>query len=88
MELISLPLDDEEGVWFEGYLKDGEGRELPGAGDTVIMRGLARGDPTFLLEHGKDIAGRKIDGVSWATLRESLQRGQGHDTAQADVLMS
>lgn len=88
VELINLPFDDVENAWFEEYLKDGKGRTLSGASDTIIMKGLATGNTTFLLEHGKNIAGRKIDGVNWATIRESLQHGPGLETGSLDVSMS
>ena len=88
VELINLPFDDVENAWFEEYLKDGKGRTLSGASDTIIMKGLATGNTTFLLEHGKNIAGRKIDGVNWATIRESLQNGPGLETGSLDVSMS
>ncbi|MCJ1466516.1 hypothetical protein MMC07_005136 [Pseudocyphellaria aurata] len=88
VELINLPFDNVENNWFEEYLKDGKGRTLSGASDTIIMKGLATGDSTFLLEHGQSIAGRKIAGVNWATIRESLQHGPGIDAGSRDVLMS
>ena len=88
VELINLPFDDIENTWFEEYLKDGKGRTLSGAGDTIIMKRLATGDSTFLLEHGKNFAGRKIDGVNWATIRESLQHGPGIEAESMDVIMS
>ena len=72
IELISLPLDDAENDCFEKYLKEGKGRTLPGASDTIIMRELAKGDSNFLLQSGKKVAGRKVAGVNWATLQESL----------------
>lgn len=70
VELISLPLDEAEKAWFEDYLQDGKGRTLFGSGDTIIMRRLATGDSTFLLENGKKMAERKVAGVNWATLGE------------------
>lgn len=86
--MINLPFDDVENAWFEEYLKNGKGRTLSGASDTIIMKGLATGNTSFLLEHGKNIAGRKIDGVNWATIRESLQNGAGLETGSLDVSMS
>ena len=77
VELIGLPFNDEEEVWFEAYLKDGKGMALAGAMDTLIMRGLAKGNSKALIEHGNNKPGRKIDGENWAILRESLHNGLG-----------
>ncbi len=87
VELISLPFDDVENAWFDEHLKDGKGKRLPGASDTIIMRGLAKGDPTFL-EKAKNLPGRKVDGVNWETFRESLHHGSGAETESMDMLMS
>ena len=75
MELIGLPLNDEEEAWFEHYLKNGDGRTMTSANDTLIMRAQLTGKSKTLLEYGKNINGRKIDGVNWAALRDSMQRG-------------
>jgi hypothetical protein len=73
--LMSLPLNEIEDTWITEYLKDGEGRNLPGAKDTMIMRGLTKGDLKMLQGGGEDLAGKKIKGVNWAVLKEGLQRG-------------
>ncbi len=75
VELIHLPLDEEEEAWFEEYLENGNGRNLFGANDTVVMRALVTGRSNAITEYGKNISGRKIDGVNWATLRDSVQQG-------------
>jgi hypothetical protein len=74
VELINLPLDEEEEACFEEYLKDGNGRTLFGANDTLVMRALVTGRSNAIMEYGKNMSGRKIDGVNWATLRDSVQR--------------
>lgn len=88
VELISLPFDEVENVWFDEYLEDGKGRKLPGANDTIIMRGLTKGDPTFLVDHAQNVNGRKVDGVNWVTFRESLKQSSGMETGSEDVVMS
>lgn len=87
VELISLPLDDVEIEWFEHFLKDGKGKTLSGARDTIIMRELAKGEVAFLRD-GKKVAGHKVAGVNWATLRENLTPGFGVDNESHDAIMS
>ena len=74
-ELIALPLDEEEGSWFEEFLLEGKGHSLPGARDTVMMRKVATGRIVEAVEFGRQLTGRKFDGVNWANLREGLQQG-------------
>lgn len=88
VELISLPFDDVENSWFDEYLEEGKGRKLPGANDTIIMRALTKGDPTFLIDHAQSVNGVKVDGVNWATFRESLKQSSGLETGSGDVVMS
>jgi hypothetical protein len=84
VELINLPLDEEEEAYFEEYLKDGKGRTLFGANDTLVMRALVTGRSNAIMEYGKNMSGRKIDGVNWATLRDSVQRSSRlKDTSMA-----
>ncbi len=84
VELINLPLDEEEEACFEEYLKDGNGRTLFGANDTLVMRALVTGRSNAIMEYGKNMSGRKIDGVNWATLRDSVQRSSRlKDTSMA-----
>ena len=73
-DFISLPLQDEEEIWLNEHLQEGTGRTLQGANDTIIMRGLLKGNIKPLLELDKTTAGRKIEGVSWTTFKESTQQ--------------
>jgi hypothetical protein len=75
LELIALPLSEEEETWFEEYLVEGKGQALPGARDTVMMRKVATGRIGEAVEFGRKMTGRKFDGVNWASLREGLQQG-------------
>lgn len=72
--LISLPLNETEDSWVTEYLKDGQGKKLPHAKDTLIMRGLTKGDFKLLEDSGEKLAAEKINGVNWAMLKESLRR--------------
>lgn len=88
VELIRLPFDDVENLWFDEYLGEGKGRKLPGANDTTIMRALTKGDPTILFDHAQSVDGRKVDGVNWVTFRESFKQSSGLETGSEDVVMS
>jgi Nuclear pore complex assembly len=73
VELVGLPLDDSEEQWLEDYLFKGEGQSLPGSVDTMIMRQVAMGRTT----EAERLAGfantRKIDGLNWDILTQSLR---------------
>lgn len=73
LTLISLPLNDLEETWFTEYLRNGAGKMLPGATDTIIMRKLVKGDTDIFLEHQETLNSNKIDGINWLALKESLQ---------------
>ena len=72
---ISLPLNDTEDSWVTEYIKDGQGKKLPHAKDTLIMRGLMKGDVRVLEDDGDKKGDEKINGVNWAILKEGLRRG-------------
>lgn len=71
VELISLPLHKEEESWFTGYL-EGKGRDLAGANDTLIMRGIAIGRSESVSRDRRIENSQKIDGVDWNTLRSGM----------------
>ena len=73
--LISLPLNETEDSWMTEYLKDGEGEKLPHARDTLIMRGIIKGDFRLLEDGRENKADEKTNGVNWAMLKESLGQG-------------
>ena len=73
IELISLPLNDMEESWLEEYLKAGRGSRLPGARDTIIMRGLAIGRHDAISSQDMNRPSRKIRGMDWATLGNSMK---------------
>ncbi|KAL9137739.1 MAG: hypothetical protein Q9175_001048 [Cornicularia normoerica] len=73
VELISLPLNEEEASWFTEFLEDGKGRNLPGANDTLIMRAIAIGRPESVSRDWRTGNSQKIDGVDWNTLRGGMR---------------
>ncbi|CAF9906964.1 hypothetical protein IMSHALPRED_005405 [Imshaugia aleurites] len=72
VELVNLPLNEEEESWFTEFLEDGKGRNLAGANDTLIMRAIAIGrtESVSLDRRGNS---QKIDGVDWNTLRGGMR---------------
>lgn len=74
VELIKLPFNEDEEACFNAYLAEGKGRNLPGAKDTLVMRGIMIGQPSVLADHGKDLTGRIIGGMNWATVKDSIER--------------
>ncbi|KAK3173446.1 hypothetical protein OEA41_006775 [Lepraria neglecta] len=72
VELISLPLNEEEESWFSEYLEE-KGSILPGAMDTLIMRGVATGRSDSKPQHRRRPSGQKIEGMNWDTLRNSTR---------------
>ncbi|CAI7614119.1 unnamed protein product [Penicillium bialowiezense] len=73
MELVGLPLDDDEEQWFEDVLLQGNASTLPGAKDTVMMRRLATGRLEGNTPELESLGGKKIDGLNWDDLRSSIR---------------
>lgn len=71
---ISLPLNEMEDNWVTEYLKGGQGKKLPRAKDTLIMRGLTKGDLRVLEDDVDKKGGEKINGMNWPILKEGLRR--------------
>ena len=72
VELISLPLQKDEEVWFTEFLGDGKGKSLAGANDTLIMRALSIGRSESISQDRRNGSSQKIDGVNWHTLRAGM----------------
>lgn len=72
MELIGLPLDEREEQWFEEALLRGNAKTLPGAKDSVMMRRLATGKLNDLSADLQSLGGKKVDGLNWNVLRQSM----------------
>lgn len=75
VELISLPLNEEEESWFEGFLDDGKGSTLPGAQDSLTMRHIATGHSSAKSQKRRAARGQTIDGVDWNTLKGNHEVG-------------
>ncbi|KAL2868614.1 ELYS family protein [Aspergillus lucknowensis] len=73
MELITLPFDDQEEEWFEDALLHGNAKTLHGAKDTVMMRRLATGKMAGLSTELQSLGGKKIDGLNWDMLKQSIE---------------
>ena len=73
MDLISLPLNEEEESWFTEFLEDGKGGSLAGANDTLIMRAIATGRSKPVSRDRRTGNSQKIDGVDWNTLRGGMR---------------
>jgi hypothetical protein len=76
VELVNLPMSEEEESWFEEYLVRGEGRGLRKAKDTVMMRKIGTGKFEDSLEM-KGINGRNIGGLDWGILVAGIEDGLG-----------
>lgn len=76
MELVNLPFTAEEEGWFEEYLSNGEGRTIPKASDTLMMRKLGTGRfAESLAVEGTST--RAIGGMNWKTLLLAVEDGLG-----------
>ncbi|KAJ5766961.1 uncharacterized protein N7511_004577 [Penicillium nucicola] len=73
MELVGLPLDEDEEAWFESVLLHGNASTLPGAKDTVMMRRLATGQLSNASPDLESLSGKKVDGLNWDNLRGSIR---------------
>lgn len=83
LELVSLPLTEEEEIWIETFLTEGKGRNYRNALDTVQMRRIASGR---LKEAANEATakGRKHDQVNWEILRDGIKRGLGDRKDEAN----
>lgn len=70
LQLIGLPLSDEEEAWFEECLLKGRAAKSPGAKDSVLMRRLVTGKLRSGSGAVDRLKGSKIDGVNWEDIRQ------------------
>lgn len=76
VELVDLPFDQEEEVWFEEFLTVGQGKGYKRAADTLMMRRIATGKYVEALDC--DVGdGMPINGLSWDTVCDGITRGLG-----------
>lgn len=73
MELVGLPLDEDEEHWFEEALLQGSASTFPGSKDTLMMRRLATGQVEGLAVELESLGGKKVDGLNWDDLRSSMR---------------
>ncbi|KAJ5161054.1 hypothetical protein N7492_006446 [Penicillium capsulatum] len=71
MELVGLPLDEDEEGWFEKSLLHGSASALSGSKDTLMMRRLATGQVEGLAAELESLGGKKVDGLNWHDLLRS-----------------
>ncbi|KAJ5692451.1 hypothetical protein N7462_001874 [Penicillium macrosclerotiorum] len=76
MELVGLPLDETEEEVFEETLLHGDASSFPGAKDTVMMRRFATGQMEGLGTELESLGGKKVDGLNWDDLRQSMRHTQ------------
>lgn len=76
IELVNLPLTQEEDQWFEEYLTQGEGRSIRKAQDTLMIRRIGTGKFTESVSAGQ-INGRAMSGLDWHTISEAIKDGLG-----------
>lgn len=69
-ELVSLPFDNAEEQWFQGYLTTGDGRKLRNAKDTVLMRRVITG------RHAESMNDKNL-GSQWAAVLGGFKSGMG-----------
>lgn len=74
MELTGLPLEEKEERWLEEALLLGSAKTQPGAKDTVMMRRFTTGNLSTLPPDLESWGGRKVDGLNWDVLKQSVPR--------------
>jgi len=79
VELVDLPLTVEEEELLQEYLLKGDGRNLPGAKETLGMRLIVMGRVKEAREVMRDVTdgGRDRAGLNWQGVMEGLTRGMG-----------
>lgn len=75
MELIQLPFSKEEEVWFEAYLSEGKGRNLPGAEDMLRIRRTVAGRTRAIADSSNGFGANTSDGMDWSSLGGSWEQG-------------
>ncbi|TVY75870.1 Protein ELYS [Lachnellula suecica] len=75
VELVNLPLTQEEEAWFQEYLLHGDGRGLSKSKDTLMMRKIGTGKFTESLS--VKVGNRTVGGLDWRSLSEAIKDGLG-----------
>jgi hypothetical protein len=69
--LVGLPFTSEEEAWFEECLLHGSASKMAGAGDTMMVRRIAKGISTDTSDLNR-IKGLEVDGITWNSIRQGL----------------
>ena len=72
VELIHLPFSKEEEGWFEAYLSNGRGKDLPGAEDTLAMRKTITGRTGA--DQSREAGPKNGDRMDWSSLTNSYEK--------------
>lgn len=76
MELVSLPFSEQEEEFIEKFLTEGKGRTFHNAEDTVMMRRIATGRLSIVVED-QNTKGQRNNGVNWDSLKSGVEKGLG-----------
>jgi Nuclear pore complex assembly len=77
LELINLPLTEDENQWFEEYLVKNSDNMLRDAKDTLLMRRIGTGRLNEALRDQDGLNTGKLDGINWEALRPGIEKGLG-----------
>ncbi|KAL8735530.1 MAG: hypothetical protein Q9166_000698 [cf. Caloplaca sp. 2 TL-2023] len=75
VELIHLPFSKDEESWFEAFLTDEKGRNLPGAKDTLAVRASATGRSTAVAAQNGGYGTKGDHAMEWSSLGSSFEQG-------------
>ncbi|KAI4130286.1 MAG: hypothetical protein LQ338_001824 [Usnochroma carphineum] len=75
VEMIHLPFNEKEEVWFEAYLSEGKGGDLPGAEDTLSVRKMVTGQASAIADSATGFGFKNNDGMDWSSLGSSFEHG-------------
>ncbi|KAL8901145.1 MAG: hypothetical protein Q9207_005348 [Kuettlingeria erythrocarpa] len=75
VELIHLPFSGREEAWFDAYLGQGRGKNLPGAEDTLSVRRTMTSRSGAVADSDKDFGAKSSDGMDWSSLGASVEGG-------------
>ena len=79
-QLVNLPLDEDEDIWFEDYLTKGIDHHEEHAADTVMMRRIALGNVSDSSVAIQGLSRKKINGIGWDELKIGLEQGVPQNT--------
>ncbi|KAH0542089.1 hypothetical protein FGG08_003469 [Glutinoglossum americanum] len=86
VELINLPLTEDENQWFEECLTETNDNTLRDAKDTLLMRRIGTGRFKEALQAKDGLDHGKLDGINWESLRLGIEKGLGPRKILEDML--